>query len=131
MSIRKWLIYTVAIGLIPFLARLIIFIVASNVNRSFVVNAVDIVSFGLILNIVNISELESFDGNNPNWKTTQIGISLLLVVLFTLFLALAYLADADHQLGLSDTGITYCAGSLSVVSFVFSYSIFKYTNSQP
>jgi 4-amino-4-deoxy-L-arabinose transferase-like glycosyltransferase len=128
---KKWFIYTVLIGMIPFFARVFIYLISKNVNETYVINAVDIAAFGLLLNITNINELESLESLDPVWKTTQIGISVFQIVLFSIFLTLAYLAEANPKFELSNVGIVGCASILALASFVFSYSIFNRINSLP
>src|SRR5687768_1766387 len=90
---RKWFIYTVLIGLIPFFLRLMIFCFTRNVQIGYTLNEIDLISFGLILNLTNINELEGSHNIDLAWKTTQVGLSLLLLILFSAFLALAYLSE--------------------------------------
>ena len=55
----KWFIYSLIVGLIPFLARLCIFITLKNKSFNFIFVPIDFIILGLVLNITNINELES------------------------------------------------------------------------
>lgn len=129
MKKRKWLIYTVLIGLIPFLLRFLIFIIKNDTNYNYILNEVDMVTFGLVLNLTNINELENLDSIDKVWKTTNIGLSVLMLILFASFLGLTYLADLDKGSSFNKVNIKYCALTLGLVSLVMSYSIYNRINS--
>ena len=56
MKIERWLIYTVAVAALPFFIRLMCYLILNNPVGS-AVSPIDIVFFGLTLNISNINEL--------------------------------------------------------------------------
>ncbi|AFJ43528.1 hypothetical protein [Francisella orientalis] len=64
----KWLIYTVLVGLIPILSRLIVWLVTKKGSVS-LFSPSDFVAFGLVLHISNINEIEHFSGIQKEWKT--------------------------------------------------------------
>jgi len=55
----KWLIYTVLVGLIPILSRLLVWLV-TNTGTVNILSPSDFVIFGLVLHISNINEIEHF-----------------------------------------------------------------------
>lgn len=128
MKKRKWLIYTVLIGLMPLLIRLFIFLTTKNTQTNYILNEVDIVTFGLVLNLTNINELEDNEKVDKKWKTTNIGFSVLLLILFSLFLGIAYIADFPNNTQFDKSNIRNCAALLGVVSFFMSYSIYNRLN---
>jgi hypothetical protein len=128
MTKSKWLIYTVLIGLIPFLVRLMIYLVSKNINTSYILNEIDMIAFGLVLNVSNITEL---DGNNTisdKWRMINMGLSVFLVILFTAFLGISYVADLPGVVIFNKSSIQHLSLGLSIGAFLFSYSIFKRLN---
>ncbi|GAB4036750.1 hypothetical protein [Spirosoma gilvum] len=124
MKTTKWLIYTVLIGATPFFVRLFVFIFATKLKSDYIINEVDMVTFGLVLSVSNINELEDRVDLSPLSKSIYIGISVFLLVLFGTFLGIAYFADIDKH-NLVDKGrIKTCSAILSVASLLFSYSIY-------
>ena len=67
----KWLIYTVLVGLIPILSRLLIWLVTKEGTVE-MLNASDFVAFGLVLHISNINEIEHISSSH--------GSQLLLIL---------------------------------------------------
>ena len=91
----KWLIYTVIIGLIPFIIRFFVFLFYKGSNANFLLNEVDFILFGLVLNLSNINELENNRRVGKIWKTQKIGVSLFFIIIFSTFLMLAYLSEIE------------------------------------
>lgn len=125
----KWLIYTVLIGLIPFFIRLIFFLLISKTSYSYILNEVDMITFGLVLNLSNINELENRDNVDKKWKTIKIGFSLFMIVIFATLLGISYLADIDSTKIINTSSLKYCSLFLSFNSLIFSYSIYNRLNS--
>ena len=115
----KWLIYTVSVGLIPIISRLIAWLVTKKSTVTLLC-ASDFIAFGLILHISNINEIEHISSIEQSWKTIQNGISISFIafysVLFTLNLIDTNLIDTR--------AINYCVIALSFVSFIISYSVY-------
>lgn len=126
MTLGKWLIYTVMLALSPVLCRLLIAGLIPGIRW---VSESDVMSFGLILVVTNISGLESSTAVDPHWKTINIGISLLLVVLF----AVLFAVSCFHELPanpVSETHVLYGGLIVSVASIVLSYSIWNRLGAQ-
>ena len=120
----KWLIYTVLVGLIPFLSRLTIFIVSNNRDLDFLINAADFVAFGLVLQISNINELEHLDSEEKDWKTIQIGTSIVFIAIYSLLFSLTLISTGNPNSGFDEWSIKWCTIALSTVSFLLSYSVY-------
>ena len=97
MKKTKWLIYTVVIGLLPVLIRTFIYLIRIDVEAGYSINVVDIVTFGLVLHISNINELEDKENVDKNWKTKNIGLSVLLLIIFSGILTVSYLAELPDE----------------------------------
>ncbi len=118
----KWLIYTVLVGVIPILCRLVVWMLTKS-GAVELLSANDFVAFGLVLHISIINELEHVDSSDKNWKTTQNGISILFISFYGVLFALALLAGTNSDL--VDPMITKKSVIvLSVVSLIISYSVF-------
>jgi hypothetical protein len=87
VTLTKWLIYTVLLALAPVIIRLLVALITTGGGVPWI-DSSDVISFGLTLAITNISGLESSTKIARDWKTTQIGISLLNVSLFAAMFAL-------------------------------------------
>lgn len=115
----KWLIYTVLVGLIPVVSRLITWVVTKEGSVD-LLSPSDFVAFGLVLHISNINEIEHFSVVEQEWKTIQNGISIAFIAFYSVLFALTLVGEAivDVQ------AITICTIVLSIVSFFISYSVY-------
>ena len=122
----KWLIYTVLVGLIPILSRLMVWIVTKQGSVE-LLSPSDFVAFGLVLHISNINEIEHFSGVDRSWKTLQNGISIAFIAFYSVLFALTLVGKAivDVQ------AITICTIILSIVSFIISYSVYDRISKAP
>lgn len=122
----KWLIYTVLVGLIPILSRLIVWIVTKEGSID-LLSPSDFIVFGLVLHISNINEIEHFSGVEREWKTAQNGISIAFIAFYSVLFALTLIGGNVVDI----TAITVCAIVLSVVSFLISYSVYDRISNIP
>ena len=128
MKKTKWLIYTVLIGLIPFLIRTLITLFDRTATIDYWLNEADFIVLGLVLNLTNINELEDKDFENKIWKTKNIGISVVFIALFSAILAIVAYADFKLSVDIDKSMVKKCSIGLALVSFVFSYSIYNRLN---
>lgn len=119
----KWFVYTVLVGLIPFLARMMIFLFSSDKVASSLINECDFVLWGLILNIASINELEHLDfANLKPWKTFQNGVSIMFIVMYGVIFAVSIISVQNPQL--FDTNrIQLGAVILGLASLLSGYSV--------
>ena len=125
MKKTKWLIYTVIIGLIPFLIRTFIWLFDKTATIDYWLNESDFIILGLVLHLTNINELEDRDFEDKIWKTKNIGISVIFITVFSAILAIVTYADFKVNPDLNKTMIKSCSIFLAIVSFIFSYSIYN------
>jgi hypothetical protein len=118
----KWFIYTVLIGLIPVGARFIVVLVSPKANNDMLWNETDFASFGLALNISNISVLEHEDSNRQ-WKTIVNGLSVILLVFIALVFALSFMKEIDPSL-ISMQRLKQTSFLLASTSFVLSSVVY-------
>lgn len=130
MKFERWLIYTVLVAALPLFIRLICFWVLKNPVGS-AVSPIDIVFFGLTLNISNINELNGLKNKSkkveshvaqPN-KNRVLGLSLLLIILLAITLGMIYISELLAVKILSITSTYICSILMSVASFVFSWNV--------
>jgi len=115
----KWLIYTVLVGFIPILSRLLVWLVTTKGIDLFA--ASDFVAFGLVLHISNINEIEHYM-RDRSWKTAQNGISIAFIAFYSVLFALTILGGNNSSIDIGTTKM--CAMILALVSFVISYSVY-------
>jgi hypothetical protein len=118
----KWFIYTVLIGLIPVAARFIVVVVSPRANNEMLWNETDIASFGLALNISNISVLEH-EYHQRQWKTIVNGLSIILLVFIALVFALSFMKEIDPAL-ISVQRLKQTSFIMAITSFVPSYVVY-------
>ena len=73
----KWFIYTVLVGMIPIISRLLITSIINKEDVTFFV-ATDFIALGLVLHISIINELEHLN-NEVDWRTIQNGMSIVYI----------------------------------------------------
>lgn len=125
MKKTKWLIYTVLIGLIPFIIRTFIFLFDTTATSEFWLNSSDFIVLGLVLNLTNINELEDKDLDDKIWKTKNIGISVVFIAVYASILAILTYSDFKLNQDLDKEIVKYCSIGLALLSFIFSYSIYN------
>lgn len=124
----KWLIYTVIIGLIPFLIRTLITLFDKQGSINYWINESDIINFGLVLNLSVINELEDKDFEDKLWKTRNIGFSVVSLILLSSILAIVTYSDFKNNTDINRIAVKWCAFILALVNFIFTYSIYNRLN---
>jgi Na+/alanine symporter len=118
----KWLIYTVIVGMLPILLRLLVWLVdKTKTIEPF--SAADFVMFGLVLHISNINEIEHLPRLDKTWKTVQNGVSIVFITIYSVFFALTLLSSINPPL-VDQTMILYCSAALNIASLLLSYTIY-------
>ena len=117
----KWLIYTVLVGLIPFIARLFIYLTLKEKNIEFLLNESDFIIFGLVLHITTINELEHFESDNKSWKTVQNGLSLIFIIVYAIIFGLSCIDSVNPGI-FEKSAMVWSSILLSFISLSISYS---------
>ena len=130
MKRTKWLIYTVCVGLIPIIIRTLIYWFSTNISSiEYVFNETELITFGLILHLTNINELEDKGNIEGKWKTKNIGVCVIFIVILSVLLGFAYLADQNPEgLKVDRTKIKICAAVLDIITFLISIVIVSRLN---
>ncbi|MGV2929520.1 hypothetical protein ACE3G8_00355 [Vreelandella venusta] len=118
----KWLIYTVLVGLIPIVSRVLIWGVTQPGTIS-ILAASDFIAFGLILHISNINEIEHLGDGEKTWKTIQNGTSILFIALYSILFSLIMISEGLPDF-IDSKVIKMCVIALAIVSFLISFSVF-------
>lgn len=125
--IVKWLVYTVIMGLMPAMARLLISTVSLNSNVS-LFNALDFIIFGLILHTANVNEVEHFSDDQSAWRTIQNGVSIIFIVAYSLLFT-CYLIGQSNPGTFNLLAINFISLGLAIVSFLISFSVYNRVSS--
>ena len=118
----KWLIYTVLVGLIPVLSRMLIWLISQDRTMA-IFNASDFVAFGLVLHISNINQIEHFSDGQKSWKTIQNGTSIAFISFYSVLFA-SYLLGQSNPGLINVEAIKYVSMVLSIASFSISFSVY-------
>lgn len=118
----KWLVYTVLVGLIPIISRMLIWVVLKATTIQ-IFNTTDFVTFGLVLNISNINEIEHVNEVDKKWKTIQNGISLSFISFFMVLFSVYIISESVPNL-VNDQALRTMSMIMSAVSLLLSISVY-------
>jgi len=122
MTKTKWFGYTVLLGALPILMRLLVKVVASDRMVIEWISAADMLSFGLLLSVTNISGIESSSATRDGSMTVHIVASLTSVALIcALFAATMISNDASNILDIGKT--KFASGILALSCLVLSFAV--------
>lgn len=120
----KWFIYTVIVGLIPFIVRLCVFLSLQNKNVSVLFDPLDFVVLGLVINITNINQLEGDDKIDKIWKTKCIGLSIIFIIVYAVLFAISVIYSINTNI-FNKSAILVSSIILSVASVYYGFSVFN------
>ena len=121
--IAKWLIYTIAVGFIPALLRMLVWLISQDKSGLDIFNALDFIVLGLVLQISNINEIEHFYDSERTWKTTHNGISIILIVFYSALFVFYLLGEAIPD-SIDDLAVKRLAMATAVPSIVLSFMVY-------
>lgn len=128
MKVERWIIYTVLVAALPLLIRILCFVILERPVGS-IVSPIDIVFFGLTLNIANINELNVLkiksksSVKTPPDKDKILGLSVFLIVFLAITLGLVYSSELMESKSISVASTYICSILLSLASLVFSWNV--------
>lgn len=138
MRIQYWLIYTVMVSALPILIRFMVYIFTNHLPNSSWISLIDIVFFGLTLNISNINELSTFTIRKSKKSIRQeirqriglfTGISILFIILLAIPLAGFYINEIVGtdiiNITMAYIGVSIMATISLIFSFLVSYCIMR------
>jgi len=139
MRIIRWLIYTVIVGALPILVRLLVYLLSNHLANAICISPVDVVFFGLTLNISNINEVNSLKAQRvkkgesdiiSNYKEAFSGISTLFIILLAISLGALYIGELTDLTIINQTTAFIGSIALGVISLLFSsivmYNVLKF-----
>ncbi|MTW11225.1 hypothetical protein GM658_11540 [Pseudoduganella eburnea] len=91
-SKSKWFIYTLLVGLIPILIRLLVWFVVTT-NQVEPISAIELVTFGLVIHASVINEAEHLPAKDHEWKSALNGQAITFITLYGALYALAAFGD--------------------------------------
>ena len=118
-----WLIYTVLVGLIPVMSRLLIWLVSEHPSKIDLFNAADFIAFGLILHISSINEIDRFHHSQQSWKTRQYGISIAFIVFYAVLFTSSLFGQSNSGL-VNASVLTLVAAVLNAISFFLCFTVY-------
>ena len=121
--IAKWLIYTVVVGFIPVLLRMLVWLISQDKSALDVFNALDFIVLGLVLQISNINEIEHLYDSERTWKTTHNGISIILIVFYSA-LFVFYLLGESIPDSIDEAAVKSLAMAAALPSIVLSFMVY-------
>lgn len=138
MRIIRWLIYTVIVGALPILVRILVYLISNHLSNAVCFSPVDIVFFGLTLNISNINEVNSLKSRKvrrgetdivSNYKDVFSALSTLFIILLAIPLGALYMGElTDHTIINQSTAFigAIALGGLSLIfSSIVMYNVLK------
>lgn len=127
----KWFINTVIIGLIPIMIRIIIFLFLKDKSWNYLASSIDLIFFGLVLNLTNINELTN-KRDIKNWDSRDhlLGVSIVFLVIFASTLGILYLSDQAKIQIVDLDSILLWSIVLAVIAFFVSFAIIYKLNTQ-
>jgi hypothetical protein len=114
----EWLVYTCLLGLIPVVARLLVWSIASKGVEPLAVS--DLVAFGLVLHSANIQQVGRLGGADPRWSAIHFGVSITFIVIYALLMFTTILPSSN----LNANSILNVSIFLCVVSFIISFTVY-------
>lgn len=87
-SKSRWFTYTLLVGLIPVLTRLLVWFV-STTDQIEPIAAIDLVTFGLVLTASVINEVEHLPAKEHEWESIQNGLAIASITLYGALYAMA------------------------------------------
>jgi len=89
----KWFLTTAGVGLIPFLARFVVYLSLNEKGVFQLITISDIVVWGLIVNICIWSEKDRFFKYNPNLRSFITGVSVVFIYIYGFLLWFALINE--------------------------------------
>ena len=121
MKQTKWLVYTVLVALIPIICRLGICLLTKQGTVE-MFSTTDFISFGLVLHISNINEVEHLHRDGMTWKTWMNGASVTFIAFYSVLYALAILASSTVS-SINTNSTKTCSVILCIVSLLLSFAV--------
>lgn len=113
----KWLLFTVLVGLLPVLCRIIVWAITEN-GFIDLISVGDVAIFGLVVQIAIINDVECFE-EGP-FKTASNGFSAITITFYGLLFMIALL---ERKIPVEPDKFLYVTIALSAASFLLGASV--------
>jgi len=113
----EWIVFTCLIGLIPVVARLAIWVITTQGVKPLSVG--DVVSFGLVVHSVALSQLQELDNSGAKWRASQSGLSILFLVMYALLL----FTTINPTVNIDLTNVLIATLALALASLLIGFSV--------
>ena len=117
-------IYGIGSSLTFFDSSALFFILENPIGEA--VSPIDIVFFGLTLNISNINELNGLRNKSKKMSLNRdriLGLSLILIIFLAITLGMIYSSELLAVQNISLKSVYICSIFMSIASFVFSWNV--------
>lgn len=121
----KWFVYTVLVGMIPVVSRLLITSILDKEQVTYFV-ATDFIALGLVLHISIINELEHLS-DEIDWKTVQNGVSIIFIAVYSVLFSLVILNEEVPGM-INNNTLLKSSIILVIASLILSTSVFHRVN---
>lgn len=112
----NWLMFTCGLGLLPLLARLVVWLISTNSVEPIATG--DLVAFGLVLHSANINEVNRASNKDDKFRSVHVGVSILFLVVYSILLY-ATIDSAGRNL----STVLVIATLMAVFTFILSFSV--------
>lgn len=128
MKRTKWWLYTVLIGLLPFFVRSVLSSVVSKAPPWYFLNEVDIVTFGLVLIISTISEIDEQPLIDKHLAMSVKVILVIVLILLSILLGISYLTELSDLNSFDKSNLRIFSLLLAFTAFMLSTAVFYNRN---
>ncbi|RJX81305.1 hypothetical protein [Pseudomonas sp. LS-2] len=116
-----WLVYTVLLGLVPIVIRILVASFVSGENVPFF-SAADFISLGMVMQISLLTEIRYHDSADAWWKKIFIGFSIFAIMMYAVMVAFTLLSEVVDRINKESVFIV-CM-SMPVVSFALCWALY-------
>lgn len=124
MKRTKWWLYTVLIGMIPFAIRLGLSFLYEGAPTMYFLNEVDISTFGLVLIISSLSEIDDQPAIDKNTSVIVKVLLVLVLIFLSSLLGFSYLIEISNSNKFNKNNFRLFSCALVIAAFLLSLSIF-------
>lgn len=126
MKKQQWFYYTVIVGALPIIIRILTALYIADSAKVTYFSAIDFVFWGLTINLSNINEMKSMnavDVNGIENKMTSEFLNVLAIVFLSINLGCLYVAESTNIQILNPFALNVSSILLSLLSLGFSYKL--------
>lgn len=116
----RWLIFTVVVGLIPALARFLVWGVFRGDDVA-VLAQNDWIVFGIVLHVSATNEVSRISGDE-SWKIFNTGVSTVFIVLYGVLLTIDIIMKIVPQV--NGGSFLYISMAMAIASFLMTYAVY-------